>query len=111
VAFDVYQAAGGGYLVRCLMMLMTTAIFFMKIGEQQVRLMSADGTLWSWREWLDLLKYTFRDAKTHHMIWPWLSYFSPNFHPWQHDNRPLIDTWKQEFASSPVYRSSVRKAT
>jgi uncharacterized protein len=33
----------------------------------------------------------FRRALQRH----WLEYFKPSFHPWHHDNRHLIDHWKQ----------------
>ena len=32
----------------------------------------------------------------------WLDYLRPGFHPWDRDDRHLLDRWKQEWA--PAFR-------
>jgi hypothetical protein len=31
-----------------------------------------------------------------HLLPQWLRFFSPRFHPWQHDNRALILRWREQ---------------
>lgn len=110
VAFDVYQEAGGFYAERCVVMVLASAIFWAKVAEHQVRLMHADQTVWSADEWSSLFKFLFREPGGMQRLFPaWLEFFSPRFHPWQHDNRALLEAWREELASSAVYRASARK--
>lgn len=105
VAFDVYQASGGSWLRRCAVMVLTTLIFWSKVVEHQLRLMHHDGILFSPREWASLLGFLFvKPGSMRRLVRPYLHYFSPRFHPWDHDNRALLETWKQEYASSELYR-------
>jgi len=57
VAFDVYRAAGGYYLERMVVMMSTTVIFLRKVFEHQIRLMWADGILFSLLQWAALARY------------------------------------------------------
>ena len=38
-----------------------------------------------------------------HMAGPVLHYFSPRFHPWQHDNRAIVQMWLD--SNSDAYRA------
>jgi hypothetical protein len=31
---------------------------------------------------------------------PWLSYFMPGFHPWNHDDRALIKKYESDYADA-----------
>lgn len=43
------------------------------------------------RTWLRLVGYLFGDPGLLRKIFPaWLAFFKPGFHPWDHDDRPLI---------------------
>jgi predicted metal-dependent hydrolase len=44
------------------------------------------------------------------LLRPYLAYFSPRFHPWNHDNRALLDAWKAEFRRSPLYEQAASRA-
>jgi predicted metal-dependent hydrolase len=105
VAFDVYRAVGGSYFTRALVMMITTIVFWAYVMLNQVRLMWVDGCLFSLREWVSLLRFLFVDpGSLRGTIRPYLSYYRPSFHPWDHDNRALLDAWKQELSSSPQYQ-------
>jgi uncharacterized protein len=105
VAFDVFRAAGGTYLERAAAMLGATAIFWMKVMEHQVRLMGVDRTLFSAREWLALGQYLFVSPGGLLGLLPmYLAYFRPGFHPWDLDNQALLEGWKRELQTSPVYQ-------
>jgi uncharacterized protein len=107
VAFDVYQAAGGGYALRILAMIGATLVFWAKTFEQQVRLMAADRSLHKPREWWSLFKFLFiTPGGLRRVPLLWLSYFRPRFHPSHRDNRALLDAWRAEYAASPSYEAA-----
>jgi uncharacterized protein len=109
VAFDVYRAAGGSWLRRCAVMLIASGIFWFKVFEQQLRLMKHDGILCSPREWFGLLGFLLvRPGAMRRLVFPYLRYFSPRFHPWVLDNRALLERWRTEFATEAVYRQPPR---
>lgn len=104
VAFDVYRAAGGNYVERCMVMVFATVIFWAKVFEHQVRLMRHDGTLFSLGEWRSLLSFLFVSPGAFRGLGAlYLDYFRPSFHPWDLDNRDLLNEWKEELATSPAY--------
>ena len=104
VAFDVFKAVGGTYLERAITMLAATVIFWGKVVEQQARMMHADGTVWNPLEWMRLLSFLFiAPGGMLGLIPKWFAYFRPRFHPWDHDNRALLDAWKQELEATPGY--------
>jgi uncharacterized protein len=97
VAYDVYTAAGGHYVERVAVMLLASVIFWAKVIEQQAHMMRADGTLWSAREHAALLRFLFVDPGGMRALIPlYLQYYKPGFHPWDLDNRDLLERWKQE---------------
>jgi predicted metal-dependent hydrolase len=111
VAFDVYRAVGGSYVQRVASMLLATLVFWGVVLIQQVRLMWADGCLFSLVEWGRLFRHVFLDpGRMGALLWPYLAYFSPRFHPWNHDNRALLDAWKAEFRGSPIYERAANRA-
>jgi predicted metal-dependent hydrolase len=101
VAFDVYAATGGTYRVRAVAMVLTTVIFWTKVIEHQVRLMAADGTLFSLREWADLLRALFVSPGTlRRMVPDYLRYFRRDFHPSQIEAGALLADWRRAFAAA-----------
>lgn len=104
VAFDVYRLAGGGYLERSAVMLAATVIFWTLVIDHQIRFMKTDGILFSLREWRELGWFLFvRPGALTRMWRMYLDYFRPGFHPWQLDNRALLERWRLEYASSSSY--------
>jgi len=104
VAFDVYRAAGGGYLRRAVVMIGATIIFWTKVYEHQVAMMRADGIDRSWDEWRALGRFLFIDpGGMGRLLRPYLQYFRPSFHPSDIDTEALLDDWKHEFDASPAY--------
>ncbi|MDB4976968.1 MAG: hypothetical protein JWN48_5309 [Myxococcaceae bacterium] len=105
VAFDVFKAAGGTYAERSLTMLGATVIFWAKVFEHQVRMMSHDKTVFDLKEWYALGKFLFVEPGGFMRLIPtYFSYFRPSFHPWDHDNSKLLEAWKLEIEKAPEYR-------
>ncbi|WP_257460342.1 metal-dependent hydrolase [Archangium lipolyticum] len=103
VAFDVYRAIGSPWLERCLVMLLTTVIFSAKIFEHQVRLMHAEKLLFSVREWFGLVRFLcIQPGGMLGLIGPYLSYYRPGFHPWEHDTSELLQRWKAGLQPLPA---------
>ncbi len=109
VAFDVYQTIRGSYVVRAHTMFVVTLVFWALVVAQQVRLMSVDGCLFSFKEWAALVRFLFVEpGGMGRIVRPYLSYYRPGFHPWDHDNQALLDAWKAELGRSPIYESAIR---
>jgi predicted metal-dependent hydrolase len=63
------------------------------------------GKLWSIREWAAGFHYLFiKPGVLRRIFIPWLRFLRKDFHPWQHDNRYLIDAWeeREDGAGSPA---------
>jgi predicted metal-dependent hydrolase len=108
VAYDVYRQTGGGYVERAMAMIIATVIFWAKVLEHQIRLMRADRILFSPREWYALFRFLFIDpGGLTSLFRPYFKYYRPSFHPWQLDNRGLLETWKAELETSPLYEQGL----
>lgn len=101
VAFDVYLAAGGTWPERSLVMALTTILFWSMVLKQQTQMMKTDGTLYSAAEWRELLTFLFlRDGAAMLKLLPkYLAYYRPSFHPWDFDNRALLEDLRKEYAA------------
>lgn len=99
VAFDTYQATGGGYGLRVLMFLFVTFEFFVYTFVQTSIMLHHDRQLFKWRTWRSAIGMWWgKDGIVWHMLPHWLAYFKPGFHPWQHDNHELLQRWQQDHA-------------
>ncbi len=110
VAFDVYRAAGGGYVRRVGIMILTTLIFFAFTAWVHAHFLAQRNVLWKPWRWV-------RGA-THMWIYPgwftrlvpaYLSYFRPGFHPDDRDTRALLATWRERlFGADGELRDNLR---
>ena len=111
VAFDVYRAAGGNYVTRVYTMIGATAIFWTKVIEQQARMMKADGLLFSFDEWYALVRFLFIEPGGMAPLFRlYFEYFRPDFHPSDIDCTALLESWRRDYAQSPVYAKSAAAA-
>lgn len=96
VAMDTYRAVGGGYLMRVGTFLMISIEFNLWVSIQTAKMLQRDGQLWRASTWRSALTFWLgREGVTWHTLPHWLAYFKPRFHPWQHDNRALLERWRQ----------------
>ena len=60
-----------------------------------------EGKLWSLREWLSGFWFLFiNPGIIRRSFVPWLRYFRKDFHPWQNDNRYLVEEWEKRQSAS-----------
>lgn len=101
VAFDVYNAVGGEHRRRVLWMLRITVSFVLGVSMFQYYLLKHDGKL---REPLSLArswwKYWGPRGYFTRRLPAYLRYFKRDFHPWEEDNRPLIERFERELGMS-----------
>ena len=94
VAFDAYRAAGGGYWRRVLWYVHVSLVFAFETFLQTLFNLHGDGQLFKLRTWGSALTFWFgRKGMAWHLARPTLDSQQPSFHPWQHDNRQLIESW------------------
>ncbi len=111
VAFDVYEKALGrglkAYVLRSGGMVLTTAGFLTLVLYYQARLLSADQSPKRWQGVGDFAKFLFTTpALLPRLARPWLEYFRPGFHPWDHDNRHLLKQMDALVAKTRSYASA-----
>ena len=97
VAFDVYRAIGGGYFRRVFEMALATFFFITDHAIRQAHMIRRDG-LGNLGMLARGLKYLWISPGIFRPMIPlYFSYYSPWFHPWQHDNTDLVEAWKQAY--------------
>jgi len=97
VAFDVYQEVCGSYGVRAFNMIIVTLMFLMRTSIIQAIFLWKDGKLFSPKTWWQGFKFYFlKPGVVRKIFKDYIEYFSPNFHPWQQDNRELLQKWLAE---------------
>jgi predicted metal-dependent hydrolase len=110
VAFDVYLEATRDWAprkrqkVRKRAMRIVTVLFVRNITHYAAMLLEADG-MNPWVAHARVLWCLFGRPGLFRKSWRgYLDWYRDDFHPWDHDNRALLDTWRREFAidASPL---------
>jgi predicted metal-dependent hydrolase len=84
--FDLYCALGGTHERRVWWMKRITYVFLSEALRQTISNLHHDGNLWKWKTWKVGIPYLFGKKGLFRTIYgPWKDYFSPNFHPGQHN--------------------------
>jgi len=97
VAFDVYLAIGGTAGERRLALLMNSWYFFKDTFGILGYMLKVDGRHTSIKEWLSGLNFLFGyPGILRRLLFKYLRYFRKGFHPWDDDNRILIERWTKE---------------
>jgi uncharacterized protein len=109
VAFDVWQYATRNwsplrkYLVRSGIMTAITISFLINRTRGQMELLRQDG-YGKTAAFIGLIKAGFgKGGVARNIFKPWLNFFRPSFHPWDHDDRALLAKGEKliaEFAAS-----------
>ena len=88
--------------VRSLIMLSVTVRFFRNRWVDSINLLAQDG-ITGWKARWGLFKYLTINPGVVRRIFPaWLAYFKPSFHPWDHDDRALININEGDFEDALI---------
>jgi predicted metal-dependent hydrolase len=106
VAYDTYLHATRGmsrwkrWKIKSLTMLLITFTFWKHRIEGTLDLMAQDGVS-GWRAKAMVAKYLLvSPGIVTRMIPAWASYFLPGFHPWNHDDRALIQKAESDYEAA-----------
>jgi uncharacterized protein len=117
VAFDVWQYATRDwsalrrYLTRTSLLTAVTISFLINRTRGQVELLSQDG-LGRGAALLAVLRHGFgKGGIGRKILRPWLSFFRPNFHPWDHANRHLIIKGEAMLAEMKAHKLATSQKT
>lgn len=106
VAYDTWLHATRGmgrwqrWKIKALTMLIVSANFWKHRIEGALDLMAQDGVT-GWRAKRRLAKYLLvSPGIVTRMIPAWFTYFLPGFHPWNHDDRALIQRVESEYEAA-----------
>lgn len=96
VAFDVWETVMGkgplAYTERTLGLVLATVIFWSLVTPFFLRAVQAEGRLTDLAGWRGWANHTFgKIGFMRRLVRPWADYFRPSFHPWDHDNRHVLD--------------------
>ena len=98
VAYDVYQQVSGSYWLRALMMARIMIGFPFGITFFQLLLLAGDGKLGGLRDITKGIRFVWGKGGWVRAIAPELmDFYRRDFHPWQKDNRELIEAWKSQY--------------
>lgn len=104
VAFDVFQEVYGDYKTRTLWLLISTLGLCTSVSVLQYHLLRRDGLADKPAIWL---KGLWRLWGPKGLLLPlvpaWLSYFRPDFHPWDIDDSALIEQYRKRFEELDLY--------
>lgn len=103
VAFDVFMVATKDwtpfqrYFRRCMVMAIVGIMFPRNITDYASHLLVVDG--YSKKDAVKAVKrFLWSEPGIFGRGWKlFLAWFKPGFHPWDHDNRALVTTWRKEF--------------
>jgi hypothetical protein len=97
VAFDTYLLATRDisgfrrWLKRSVVMMISTARFHYVLARNIANLLQQDGRN-DWATWKALLIFLYdKDGLMRHLARSIFRYFKPSYHPWQEDDRPLLN--------------------
>lgn len=101
VAFDVYKAIGGSEFVRVTEMMAVSVLFPLFTTIHVVQLMDRAGELKNWRSWAKGINYLWGKPGVFRKLLPsYFKFYSPRFHPWNHDARDLVEKAKKKWLGS-----------
>ncbi len=103
VAFDVYQAVGGGYTIRAGVMLAATVIFIAEMVHIHGCFARDKGILLKPGRWVHAVSYLWGKPGLLRRIVPgYFDYFRPGFHPNDRDTDALLEIGRAHLAASPA---------
>lgn len=95
VAYDVWESVMGkgvqAYALRSLGLAVATVVFWGLVTPTFLEVLRSQGRLTDIKGWRKFYRYTFGDiGMLRRRLLPYLDYFKPDFHPWDHDNSEYL---------------------
>lgn len=98
VAFDVFQAVGGTWFERAITFAIMQTLLLVDTLRIVRFFLHQDGLKGQWAPWREIADFLFGNPGVlRHAILPLLAFYRPAFHPWDHDDRPLLERWKARY--------------
>lgn len=98
VAFDVYQNTIGSYPRLMAAYLWTSSLLITMTSYYMARILIKDGSIFNVKATLKGLNWMFGVGRNgghlRRMLPEYLTFFRPNYHPWENDNSEEINYWK-----------------
>ncbi len=108
VAYDTWRHATKAlprfkrWKIKSKVMLLVTKNFLVDRSMGVRELLRQDG-ITGFAAWRRMLWFAFvRPGMVRKILGAWLSFFMPGFHPWNHDDRPLIASAEQQLSAQPA---------
>lgn len=106
VAYDTFLAVTRElspvrrWTLRCQVMLLISLQFWYSNFQRMADFFRQDG-INTPRTWWGVFKYLwFKPGMMRKLFLPYMSFFRPGFHPWDHNDRPLIEEFEQQLKLS-----------
>ena len=111
VAFDVYEATGGDYATRVVVMAVTTVLFVGAVRRMKSDLVRRDPGAQGLRHWLSGMDLMWgRKGWFRRLIPGYLAYYRPGFHPWERDTTALLRRAREALGFDPEGAEPARAA-
>lgn len=99
VAFDVYRRIGGDNKMRTTVMRLSMMTLFWDVMKVAIKILRHDQQLWKWKTVKSMAKFLFSKQGFIRIHVPaYKAFFRDDFHPWDIDNRPLLEHWQEKLA-------------
>ncbi len=95
VAYDVFEAVGGTWWERASALVIMSSLLTFDTLRLTARFLRTDGQGFSPRAWGQILRFLFvSPGVLLHSAPQFFDFFRPRFHPWDHDDRGLLEAWQ-----------------
>jgi predicted metal-dependent hydrolase len=99
VAFDVYRQIGGDNKMRTTVMRLSMMTLFWDVMKVAIKILRHDQQLWKWKTAKSMATFLFSKQGFIRIHVPaYKAFFRDDFHPWDIDNRPLLEHWQEKLA-------------
>jgi len=98
VAFDVFQSQVNNQRMRRVVMFIVLMNISRITFQNMCYMLKVDGQLYKPKTWINGAKFFWqKNGIMRHSIPALFQYLKKDFHPWEHDSRPLIQKWEVEY--------------
>lgn len=97
IAMDVFNHIGGSYKMRTALIRITMWFFFRNTFKVAFKMLRHDKQLWKWKTLKSMSKFLFsKNGFIRIHIPAYRDFFREDFHPWDKDNRGLLNEWQEK---------------